>query len=1301
MTPELHRQFKKISPYEMLQELISMFEKQAGVERFDLIQTFHACKQEDGKSVSQYVLKMKGYVDKLERLGYVLPQDLSVGLILNGFTSDFAEFVRNHNMHNMGKTIGELHAMLIEYEKGLPKKAVTPQVMEIHGGRIQKANKKSQNAKGKVLQVLRGARKLKQGDLYLSMGNGIRAQVEAIISYDLVLPNGLEICLYNCHYYGIYEIDMSNFVPNVNSIYNVSNKRVKHNLDSTYLWHRRLAHISKKCIGNLQHDGLLKSTDDESFDQYMSCLSSKMTRKSFSHRPERATDLLGLIHTDVCGPLRHMSRRSASYLITFTDDYSRYGYIYLLKHKHEVFETIKMFKNEVENQLGKTIKAFRSDRGGEYISQEFKDYLKACGIVQQLTPPYTPQQNGVFERRNRTLLNMVRSMMNLTTLPLSFWNYALEAAACILNMVLTKKVDKTPYKLCGRAGDLEEIQDKDTSPSEITSEIPIEVEVFEPPHEEEALVHRSERPHQAPNRLCLNVEVEEHSLRDLNEPANYKATMLDPESNKWLDAMNADMQSMKDNQVWRLVDLPPNGLIMKKRSHPLLTLELLGFSLAIVAFYDYEIWQMDVKTTILNGYLDEDIYMVQPEGFIDLNIPKKMDNSKRGYIPMQERLDLNKMQGASTPEEVKHMQNVPYASAVGSIMYVTAVKTILKYLRNTKDMFLVYGGNPKAELRVDCYCDAGFETDRDDTKSQTGYTAEARMSAFQAIVHACPPHLNNIYLGTQKSRKNVNNQRRINVDAQGEALLDSMSSVTASRPSTRWSVARCFPYSRWTPGCRLLRAAKSQLTPLYTPQHNGVYERRNRTFLDTVRSIMNLSTLSLSFWDYTQEYVARILNMVPTKKVDKTPYDLWYEKVHDLSYLKFWGCGVLVKRDTLDKLQQRSVKCIFIGYPKEKMGYYFYFLPENKIVVASKIPMEVEGFEPPQEEVVPVHRSARTHRDPNRLSDFEANVLAEWSAMYDVHNEVDCLMLGSMTHELHRQFENYSPYEMLQELSSMFEKQSGVERFDLIQTFHACKQEEDSGSNVTFLILYVDDIIIMGNHIPSLQSVKDCLRKCFAMKDLGEAAFTLGIKIYTDRSKRLIGLGQNAYMDKILKRYKMDNSKRGYIPMQERLDLNKTQGASTPEEVKRMQNVPYASAVGSIINLEAELRVDCYCNAGFETDIDDMKSQIEYVFILNGRRKMEAVWIRKFISGLGIVPTINESIRMFCDNSAALHFANEPGVQKGTRHYHRRYHYVRESIALGEIRFLKVHTDDKLADPFTKAFVIQSLLNMLGAWDFV
>nr|GEW18922.1 retrotransposon protein, putative, Ty1-copia subclass [Tanacetum cinerariifolium] len=86
--------------------------------------------------------------------------------------------------------------------------------------------------------------------------------------------------------------------------------------------------------------------------------------------------------------------------------------------------------------------------------------------------------------------------------------------------------------------------------------------------------------------------------------------------------------------------------------------------------------------------------------------------------------------------------------------------------------------------------------------------------------------------------------------------------------------------------------------------------------------------------NYALETATRIHNMVPTKKVDKTPHELWYGKVPNLSYLNIWGCEALVKRDTPDKLQQRFVKCIFIGYPKETVGYYFYFPPENKIVFA-------------------------------------------------------------------------------------------------------------------------------------------------------------------------------------------------------------------------------------------------------------------------------------------------------------------------------------------------------------------------------
>ena len=109
------------------------------------------------------------------------------------------------------------------------------------------------------------------------------------------------------------------------------------------------------------------------------------------------------------------------YFLTFTDDLSGYGYIYLMKHKSKTFEKFKEFQSEVENHCNNKIKFLRFDRGGEYLSYEFGLHLKQCGIVSQLTPPGAPQRNGVSERRNRTLLDTVRSMTSLTDIPLSFW----------------------------------------------------------------------------------------------------------------------------------------------------------------------------------------------------------------------------------------------------------------------------------------------------------------------------------------------------------------------------------------------------------------------------------------------------------------------------------------------------------------------------------------------------------------------------------------------------------------------------------------------------------------------------------------------------------------------------------------------------------------------------------------------------------------------------------------------------------------------------------------------------------------
>nr|GEW86626.1 zinc finger, CCHC-type [Tanacetum cinerariifolium] len=461
---EIQQNLENLGAYEMLQELKTLFAQQAEQELLQTMREFHSCKQEEGQSISSCVLKMKSYIDNLEHLGHPVTLGLGVSLILISLRKEFDGFVHNYNMHSMGETINELHAMLKLYEQTVPKN----NALALHAIR---AGHWKKNYPQYLAELLKN-KKLSQGasgsdiftiELYTFPNKSCvydTGSIEAIGSYHLSLPSELVIVLNNCHYAssitrgivsvfrlyddgyvnrfmdnliqvsgnnmvyfsvipmdGTFEIDLSNSYTNVSSMYALSNKKAKSNLDSALLWHCRLGHISKKCIEKLQHDGLLNSTNLRDFEKCVPCMSRKMARKPYLHQVERAKDLLGLIHTD---------------------------------HKHEMFETFKVFQKEVENPLGKTIKSIRSDRGCEYMSQEFLDHLKDHRIIAHRTPSYMRQHNGVSERRNRTLLDVVRSMMSQTTLPKSFWDYALETAARILNMVPTKKVEKTPYDVWDR-----------------------------------------------------------------------------------------------------------------------------------------------------------------------------------------------------------------------------------------------------------------------------------------------------------------------------------------------------------------------------------------------------------------------------------------------------------------------------------------------------------------------------------------------------------------------------------------------------------------------------------------------------------------------------------------------------------------------------------------------------------------------------------------------------------------------------------------------------------------------------------
>ena len=185
------------------------------------------------------------------------------------------------------------------------------------------------------------------------------------------------------------------------------------------------------------------------FDTCVDCIKGKLITKVKNAKIDRCAELLRVILTDICGLFTPLAMGGYKYFITFIDDYSCYGFVKLIREKSKSLEAFKAFQVKVELQRGKMIKVVHSNRGGEtrHNLGPFVRYLQECGIDAQYTMSGTPQQNGIAERRNRMLLNIVRCMLISSSLPEFLWGEALKTATYILNQVPSKSVSKTPYEL--------------------------------------------------------------------------------------------------------------------------------------------------------------------------------------------------------------------------------------------------------------------------------------------------------------------------------------------------------------------------------------------------------------------------------------------------------------------------------------------------------------------------------------------------------------------------------------------------------------------------------------------------------------------------------------------------------------------------------------------------------------------------------------------------------------------------------------------------------------------------------------
>lgn len=182
--------------------------------------------------------------------------------------------------------------------------------------------------------------------------------------------------------------------------------------NTTEVWHKRLGHCHIQRMIGMKRKEMIRDLPilAEKLPNCNACQFGKQTRLPFLKSTWRASQKLQLIHTDLCGPQRTLSLQGSLYFILFIDDFTRMCWIFFLKCKSEVAEVFWKYKTMVENKSGYRIQVVRLDNGTEYTSSRFKSLYEEAGIEHQFTTPYTPQQNGVCERRNRYVMEMVRCL---------------------------------------------------------------------------------------------------------------------------------------------------------------------------------------------------------------------------------------------------------------------------------------------------------------------------------------------------------------------------------------------------------------------------------------------------------------------------------------------------------------------------------------------------------------------------------------------------------------------------------------------------------------------------------------------------------------------------------------------------------------------------------------------------------------------------------------------------------------------------------------------------------------------------
>nr|AAP54028.1 retrotransposon protein, putative, Ty1-copia subclass [Oryza sativa Japonica Group] len=520
---------------------------------------------------------------------------------------------------------------------------------------------------------------------------------------------------------GLFRFSLNDMCNNHNAVNHISEN------DESNVWHSRLCHVNFGCMTRLANMSLIPKFTLVKGSKCHTCVQSKQPRKP--HKASEARNLapLELVHSDLCEMNGVLTKGGKKYFMTLIDDCTRFCYVYLLKTKDEALHYFKIYKAEVENQLERKIKRLRSDRGGEYFSNEFASFCEEFGIIHEMTPPYSPQSNGVAERKNRTLTEMVNAMLDTAGLSKEWWGEAVLTACHVLNKIPMKHKEVTPFEEWERkklnlsylrtwgclakvnvpivkkrklgpktvdcvflgyaihsvgyrflivnsgvpdmhAGTIFESRDaiffENEFPMKYTPSTSSKETVM--PHEHFAPIeHNDETPEENPeedNIVDTRKSKRQRVAKSFGDdyivylvddtPRTIEEAYSSPDADYWKEAVRSEMDSIMSNGTWEVVERPygckpvgckwvfkkklrPDGTIEKYKARlvakgytqkegedffdtysPVARLTTIRVLLALAASHGLLVHQMDVKTAFLNGELEEEIYMDQPDGYV-------------------------------------------------------------------------------------------------------------------------------------------------------------------------------------------------------------------------------------------------------------------------------------------------------------------------------------------------------------------------------------------------------------------------------------------------------------------------------------------------------------------------------------------------------------------------------------------------------------------------------------------------------------------------------------------------------------